>query len=282
MNGTTQQPALTTEQQIEALNTWLLKYQPCVFGRVAARLNAVTYCILGEDDLRRDDAYVYERIQEARARWKALAYEVVQALSSLHSSPETCLGYAVTTMLQLAQRVCQLYLTADTIEPDVIYTDNIELEIPLSRGKRSAVMFDVGVNFFAAAADGRWWQDHRIPGGVAFSMNSVGHLVKSGQLHRLLAGVEALVGHSVGDAPPKLESLPEALRWAMQTISNASQTISGPATTVCYRCPKLSEPDPHCPLDLPRSMAGKNYCQYAGWYHTDITLPAENFRTGCI
>src|SRR2546423_14958970 len=50
-----------------------------------------------------------------------------------------------------------------------------------------------GVNYFCAQGDRRWWQDHRIPGGMAFSVNSGGHLVKSGiighamkELHRLI------------------------------------------------------------------------------------------------
>jgi hypothetical protein len=35
---------------------------------------------------------------------------------------------------------------------------------------------------------------------------------------------------------------------------------------------------PACPIPLPRDLVGKNHCAYAGYYHTDVTLPSEYFR----
>jgi hypothetical protein len=29
---------------------------------------------------------------------------------------------------------------------------------------------------------------------------------------------------------------------------------------------------------LPRFLADKNFCEYSGYYHTDITIPSEYFR----
>ena len=35
------------------LSAWLQKYQPCLFGRVAAKQNLIRYCFLFEDDLQK-------------------------------------------------------------------------------------------------------------------------------------------------------------------------------------------------------------------------------------
>jgi hypothetical protein len=34
------------------------------------------------------------------------------------------------------------------------------------------------VDFFACAGDGRWWHDHRFPGGIAYTANSTGHMMR--------------------------------------------------------------------------------------------------------
>src|SRR6185369_8583453 len=51
---------------------------------------------------------------------------------------------------------------------------------------------------------------------------------------------------------------------------------SGPATFLVDRDPMAGGIE--CPIKLPPSMASKDYCQYAGYYHTDQTIPAEYFR----
>ena len=50
------------------LASWLQKYQPCLFGKIAARLGLLRYCILRESDLANDEN-ARNKIQAARKEW---------------------------------------------------------------------------------------------------------------------------------------------------------------------------------------------------------------------
>jgi len=175
-------------------------------------------------------------------------------------------------------RLGSLYLLQE-LNPNTIYTDEIFLELPGTR--RMTWRWNVGVNFFGAAGDGRWWQDHRIPGGIAFSMNSVGHLVKSGQIATKMSELAALIEAPTEDlVATKVDSLPKALDLAMRTIDMASETPSGRATRLMPLPSKIEDLTVHpCPVELPAFLRGKNYCEYEGYYHTDETIPAEYFTS---
>ena len=53
----------------EVLKNWLQKFQPCLFGRLAAKHNQISFCILTEADLNKDDQFIQDKIQAARSRW---------------------------------------------------------------------------------------------------------------------------------------------------------------------------------------------------------------------
>src|SRR6185503_5308209 len=91
------------------------------------------------------------------------------------------------TCLRLAERLTSLYLL-ENVEADVIYHDELFLEIPGSQ--RATWRWLCGVNYFCAHGDKRWWRDHRIPGGMAVSVNSVGHMVKSGKLANVMSDLQ--------------------------------------------------------------------------------------------
>src|SRR6266498_3609476 len=94
-----------------------------------------------------------------------------------------------------ALRLCSLYLLQDIV-PDQIFHDELWLEKPGRDG--TTWQWLAGVNYFCAQGDKRWWEDHRIPGGMAFSVNSVGHMVKSGILAKGMLALEAALA-----APPE-------------------------------------------------------------------------------
>jgi len=264
----------------EVMNAWLHSHQPCLFGRVAALTQTINYCLLDETHLVGPDEGIRDRIQDARAGWKADAYVgKSSAFIILVRSERIARAEPTADMAALAQRLCQLYLVTDAIDLDAIYTDHVELEVPSFFGRRPALMFDVGVNYFCAQGDKRWWADHRIPGGMAFSMNSVGHLVKSGILANAFKEVER---EALGVPPEwkstKIDSLEKALFFAMRTIEGAAQGVSGPATHLLPLPARLEDlPVPKCPVVLPKNLADKNHCTYLGHYHTDYTLPSEYF-----
>ncbi len=271
---------LSEAETVERLNTWIQKHQPCVFGRVGARFGLIQYCILNERDIRTGDALIQDKIQDARLSWLRKASEGAQsgfviALISrrlANSLPDPALG-------EFARRLASLYLL-EPIEFDKIYLESVELEIP-GRPRTKVLMWDAGVNYFSANADRRWWQDHRIPGGMAFSVNSVGHMVRSVRLSRALRELDENVG--VGLSPNEEElslsnisSLGKALEVAMQTISLASNGPSGKATQLLpiSGATRLKK----CPIDLRPPLLGHDFSEYLGYYHTDFTLPLDYFQ----
>jgi hypothetical protein len=264
----------SADQLISTINEWISKYQPCLFGRIAAKCGFLRYCVLTERDLQGSDESIREKIQAARTAWTRAGYDgqasgfIILAISEslARATPDE-------NVKQLALRLCSLYLLKD-VRPDEIVHDEIFLEKP--GPKRNTWRWLAGINYFSSQGDKRWWQDHRIPAGVAFSVNSVGHMVKSAILAR---GMKAL-GQEL-DAPDegwslsKVDSLGKAHVLAMQTIARASEGPSGRATEL------LSFPGgaaAGCPADVPASLSGKDCSEYLGHYHTDYTVPSEYFR----
>lgn len=260
-----------------AIQQWIAQHQPCLFGRLAARADLIHFCILTEDELRGDEIALRDKIQEARAEWLALGYEGKKsAFIILVISPLIAQAVPSAAMQAIAQGLCSLYLLCD-IAPDKIYLDEMFLEKPGTM--RTTWKWLAGVNYFSAQGDKRWWHDHRIPGGMAFSVNSVGHLVKSGQLSQALEHFDAVLGGpSQSPETEPVTSLGKALDLAMRTIGLAADSVSGKATFL-LPLPDPTPPDmPSCPVPLPKLLQGKNHTTYRGWYHTDVTVPSVYFR----
>jgi hypothetical protein len=254
---------------------WLAQWQPCLFGRLAARYpEAISMCILLEEELAsNNDDWIRDHIQEMRRGWTKAGFEgTSSSFIVILISQKLANSLPDDNMLRLARRVCSLYLLREDIRADTIYHDELFLEA--TDRQRSAWKWVAGVNYFAAAADGRWWQDHRIPGGIAFSVNSIGHFVKS----RILASAETtyhdaieLIGNM--DDIGKIDSLQTAMVWAMRTIHGASEAVSGKAT---YLVPR-SDQCPASPIALPKHLKEYDHRYYMGYYHTDYTLPSLYF-----
>lgn len=258
----------------QALNQWLSSYQPCLFGRAAAAARTIAYCILRDADLENDDKFIHQKIQDKRIEWAGRAYDgLASAFVLLAASPR--LAHATpTTVYPVAHRLCELYLQTE-VDRDSILLEDVFLEKP---GRtRHTWLFRGGVNFFASQGDRRWWHDHRIPGGIGFSVNSVGHMVKSNILARAMSELDGAMQAEDGWTAPKIESLPRALFFAMQTIANAADVVSGRATWLIDK-PAPSDSCPPCPVELPRKLQDKSHCSYEGYYHTDFTLPSEYFN----
>jgi len=260
------------------LRDWLRKSgnQPCVFGRLGAFQDLLSFCVLTEDDLSETDEEIQQRIQKARLRWTKEGFEgrksgfIIWVVSEKLANAEPN-----ATMKDLAARLCSLYLALDdSLAPmDQVLLEEVFLEAV--GADRATWVWAAGINFFAAAGDRRWWQDHRIPGGLAFSINSVGHMVKSNQLASAAAAYEKALGVDPSDQlNVKLPDLIAALEMAMKSIDNASQACSGKAT----RLTPVSDEKAKCPFDLHPKLHGKSVDEYVGYYHTDHTLPSVYFR----
>jgi hypothetical protein len=266
----------SAEATSRALEEWLAKNQPCLFGRIAAKRDLLSFCILTEADIRRGDDAVRDAVQEGRRRWTADTFRGRKSgFIILLQSERVALAAPDQALLALAQGLASLYLLED-VRPNAIYSEEAFLEAPGDPPR--AWKWSAGVNFFGAQGDGRWWQDHRIPGGIGFSVNSVGHMVKSGILARAMADMSTKLEIEGPDGVPAIvDSLPKALEMAMRTIALATPTPWGRATELVPNSGDSSLPA--CPTKLPGFLSGSNHCVYRGWYHTDETLPAEYFST---
>jgi hypothetical protein len=270
-----------SEEDIKsALNGWIRSHQPCLFGRIAAKHSAITYCLIPEEMLCGDEKVLRDHIQRERLGWIRAGWEgkssnfIIAVLSSrlAFASPSE-------VVKEIAFRLCSLYLQ-ESIEPDKVYLDRLWLEQPGSQ--RAAWEWVAGVNYFSAQGDRRWWQDHRFPAGMAFSVNSVGHMVKSGKLTVAFHDLEEIMGTALPDYKvPNVDSLEKALELAMTTINKASESVSGKATFL-VRVPEIAKERPGCPVQLPNSLSTFDHCGYEGFYHTDYTIPSEYFRPDIV
>jgi hypothetical protein len=259
------------------IRDWIAHHQPCLFGRMAAKADLISFCILREEELCGDRVRLRDKIQDARSDWLALGHEGKKSgFVILAISPRLTVAIPDGTVQTIAQELCSSYLLKD-IAPDEIYLDEMFLEKPGT--KRTTWKWLAGVNYFCAEGDKRWWHDHRIPGGMAFSVNSVGHLVKSGQLSQALKLLdEGLGGPAESEVNEVITSLGRALDLAMRTISMAADAVSGKATMLLPMSQPVPPEMPSCPTALPKLLHGKDYTKYKGWYHTDVTVPSEYFR----
>jgi len=262
------------EREAEAvLNDWIRRYQPCLFGRIAAKEAAITYCLVSEDELCGSEVELASHIQEARLRWTRAGF-AGKSSNFIIAVLSRKLAQAVPdeTVTAIALRLCSRYLQ-EHIESDRIYLDRIWLRQKASE----EVVWEwlAGVNYFSAQGDRRWWQDHRFPAGIAFSVNSVGHMVKSGRLEKALRDLAETMGTASSKfRAPDVRSLEQALGIAMATIHRASNGPSGKAT----RLLPLKGAERSCPVEIPPALREFDPSHYEGFYHTDFTIPSEYFR----
>jgi hypothetical protein len=250
------------------LGAWLARHQPCIFGGTQAREGRIVYCFLTENDLLAGEDHVIGTIAARRFRWRSRALRgETSAFVILALSPLLARAEPNDDLFALAQKLVESYLMKE-VPADLIRHDDLVLRTPAgNRGWR------VGVNFFGAQGDGRWWQDHRIPGGIALSMNSVGHWAYAQRLKR---------GELTEDQRYGLDA---ALTLAMKLINGTKpgmdKSAPGPNGRNTWLHSVADRPEPpgiSCPVPLPKALAEYNRCQYAGLYHTDQTLPRCYFN----
>lgn len=270
-------PERSRQERAGAIAKWLAEYQPCLFGRMEAKQNRLAFCMLTENDLEKSDQEIRHRIQRERDDWRRAASE-----GSSHGflivavSEQIAAARPNAQLHRLATYLCNLYLGVS--DSNQIHLDELLLQLGTSE-KPDWRRWKVGVNYFSAQADGRWWHDHRIPGGLAFSMNSVGHMART-QVERKLRE-RPDIARAIDDvARDKLVYW--ALRKAMETIAPPVGG-SGRATWLADRGTFPEDAD-RPPFEERKSVFGElaRYSEnrYKGLYHTDQTIPSSYFDEG--
>jgi hypothetical protein len=270
-------PTGTRGDKIVALNQWLATSQPCRFGRIEAKQNRLAFCVLTENDLERSDQDIRAKIARERLQWKRKALSgdshgfLIVAISE-----RIAVARPGPQLLRLASRLCGLYL--DDERHDEILHDEVLLEMNVD-GKIEWRKWKVGANYFSAQGDGRWWRDHRFPGGMAFSMNSVGHMARW-QAERVLSKSQAATESVAGVPRDRLVFF--ALPLAMRSIGPREERPCKGTWLAPYG--DFSE-DKEPPLLAQRplyfkDLAGYGENRYRGLYHTDHTIPSDYFDEG--
>ena len=258
-------------RKIRAYRQWLETNQPCVFGRVAAKHKNVFICLLEEHEIvrmKRGDDDLRDTIQDYRQVWKRYALEgMMSSFLILLVSRSVVTKEPQDQLKEICRRFLELYMEVEVADDTILpQREYVFLRHAREAGRPDILKFSTLPNVFCAQGDGRWWQDHRTPGGVMITSNALGHFMYSRNKVVFLQEKEKLW----------------ALENAMRTISNA---YSDPAT-------KKSGRLRHCPAThlVPRlqgepsplrdssafSMFSPDY--YQGYFHTDHLIPSAFFQ----
>jgi hypothetical protein len=255
------------EQQ---LDNWLQSNQPCLFGRVAVATGLVHYCILRHDDIvNKSDKQITEIIRAELVNWKrrslnpkAYGSTPAHGFVLVAASPKLAFAAPDENLRRFACRLRDLWgcpmteQQSGTIHWETLYLQNPE--------DSHFVKFTFGVDLFAAQGDGRWWHDHRCPGGILFTANSVGHMRKHREWY----------GHRENQEEWTLQT-------AMMTIHAAADTSYGKSTWL-KDVDEKGKPfvqDLACPIHkIRQQLMNKDWTRYGGYLHTDHSVRSEFFH----
>ena len=263
-------PFASNADRERVLNLWLQRNQPCLFGRIAAAQRTIHYCVITADDLQRSDDEIGDQIHQELRSWKRRSIRPAPEVSLpahgfmlVVASPRVCLAEPNETLRRFADRLLEIWECSRSVEQHgPVHWESIYLEDPRSN---DLLRFSISIDFFASQGDGRWWHDHGVPGGLAFTANSAGHMGRYREWY------EGKTGQRVW-----------LLATAMSTIHAAAATSSGRATWL-REVPKDGRPllpnlpSPFNGEDMKPELRGKDWTRYAGRYHTDQAVRPEFF-----
>lgn len=264
-------PAYDRKRKIKAYWAWLARNQPCIFGRMAATQKKVFICLLEEKEIltmRKGDEDLRQTIQDHRQVWKRYA---IEGLSSsfviLLISPSLVLEEPSDRLKEISRRLLELYMELPRIDDDSIIPQReyVHLRTPLGEGKERLLKFGTLPNVFCTQADGRWWHDHRTPGGVMITSNALGHHL-----------------YSQGETPALSEKKKlGGLEQAMRTIQNAFRDPPQKRGRIKH-CPATflvpRQEAETCPVGMNGELAKLSPNTYHGYFHTDHLIPSIFFK----
>jgi hypothetical protein len=179
-------PAATAEVKKATLLTWIQKFQPCLFGRLAARQDmgtpaskglAIDIALVEERDLEEGEARVASLIRSRRRAWKDRASRgESSAFLILFNSRKLAYALPSEELATACQFLAALYLQEiGIVERDVVYTE----AVPLADDEGNWALFKASTQLFYSGAHLMRNHDRRFPGGVAIVVNSPGHYARS-------------------------------------------------------------------------------------------------------
>jgi hypothetical protein len=258
------------------------------------------FCFITERDIRSGDDAIKNKILADKRLWKqrALAMDSSRQAPSSFTlvliSPRVAYAAPDSHLRELAVRLQYLANWApQTKDPirNTVQSDFLYLKSPLDE---LFYGFQFNVDFFAASGDRRWWHDHRIPGGLAFTANSPGHMRQWREWYD--QPEESSADRSTWFLQNAMFTIAHAHKTTpLQTTSeHALETQSGP-TPKASRSPTIAPEgrvtwlrdlvdgkplkNVACPFGgpIPKQLQGKDWTTYEGLLHTDHSIREEFF-----
>jgi hypothetical protein len=258
-------PRYNKWKKLSTYRKWVANGQPCLFGKAAAKTKSVFICMLEEHEIlrmKRGDDDLRDTIQDHRQAWKRYALE-----GSYSSFMVLLLSQSLVTkepgdkLKELCRRLLELYMEVERIDDDTIVPQREY--VFLRTGSQTFLKFGTLPNVFCAQGDGRWWHDHRTPGGIMITSNALGHF----ELTR------------AGSSEITNKEKTHGLDNAMRTIKNAygnEKRIKGlthcPATRLVAR-----EQEEESPIREGSDLHPYSPSHYHGFFHTDHLVPSVFF-----
>jgi len=270
--------AATEEEMAECLALWCQHRQPCQFGRVAAKQRRIHFCLLREEAVSKwSDDEIEEKIRDEKQLWKQRAAfdpdRTAHSFVIVVASARVALAAPDQQLRAFCDRILEL-VGWETIGRGVRRRNTLTSDFLYLRNPLDNVFYGFRFNadLFACAGDNRWWHDHRFPGGIAFTANSTGHMLRFRDWYQ-----------------KKDQNESWALKQAMLTIQNAAPTKSPESSDpleqgrATWLRPLDAEGRPlvddvPCPLaKMPAMLESKDWTRYEGVLHTDHAVREEFF-----
>lgn len=270
------------DELTECLRKWCQFQQPCQFGKIAAKEGRIHFCVLPDEAVAHwSDEDIGQHISADQKLWKQrAAFDIANATHSfvlVVASPKVALAAPDEHLKEFSNAILglsgwsigrhRLARPVNEVSSGYLYLRN-----PTDKGLYG---FQFNIDFFACAGHGRWWHDHRFPGGIAFTANSLGHM------------------RAYRDWYGKGSDTEWAVLQAMITIDNAEKEkivtkdrskqpdLEGRAT---WLAPLSPDGQPRVstlasPLaKTPDRLRGKDWTKYEGYLHTDHAIREEFFQ----
>ena len=275
VNETLFHPYANDSDRIEQLNNWLQKYQSCLFGRIAAAKSRLHFSVLTEKDiLQRSDSEIAGIIHRDLLDWKRRSIqpesqrgEPAHGFVLIVCSSKLALAAPDANLRAFAMKLLDLWGCPQTQEPQgTMHWETLYLRDP--GDYKHCVRFTFSVDFFASAGDKRWWHDHRCPGGILFTANSVGHMRKYREWYEHKEKQEEWVVKTAMLTIAAAADVPEhgKAMWLRDVGGNGEPFLPNVA------CPYSKE-------GLKAELQGKDWTRYGGFVHSDHAVRPEFFKS---
>ncbi|WP_142786391.1 hypothetical protein [Changchengzhania lutea] len=161
------------EDIVTHLNRWMKKGQPCLFARYAAQKKLLDYCIINENEfLMLEESLLQEKIWKARRQWEIKTYLGKSMGFILYLKCDHLLK--AENLIAISKKLASILLKKE-VGLNATELIKVYLKNPITKSK--IFCWDTPINYFSQKAYATWWDDRKIPQGIALSINAVGHSV---------------------------------------------------------------------------------------------------------